>query len=357
MAAQIIPMIAPEPQEYPKCDLPEPVLFASSAGTDLGFENLIFLNGTLYVTAFTNGLFAFYPNGTHRHILADDRGPGQTPLDSPGAMMGLATMDGVLFVSQGMAIAGPVDARILRFEVPGSSEFTVYAEGFDGANGLTADNDGNLYLAHGFREGIYKVEPDGSWDVWMTKAAANGVSLHPEGDRLAVAYVASVGSRVVTVPLDNPAAEETLFVFNAADPEGGDDFDPSRPLVTKTIDDLVVGPDGMLYVAAHERLQTIRGDPATGEACLVIESHVDAPTSARIAHDFGAWDGWLFTTDNAGDIYAVDIRGQTPNQERDNTTDNGNPDADNSASTPSPAWIAFVSVVGLAVYTRRHRDS
>lgn len=355
VAGQIIPMIVPEPQEYPTCDLPEPVLFASIDGTDLGFENLIFLNGRMYATAFQDGFYEFYTNGTHKLIPAEDRGPGPTYQDRPTAMMGLASVDGALFVSQGLSVVGPVDARILRFEDPESGEFTVYANGFDGANGMAADNDGNLYLAHGFREGIYKVQPDGSWDLWMTKAVANGVSLHPDGDRLVVGYVSSIGSRVITVPLDNPAAEETLFVFNAADPEAIEEVDPEKPLATKLVDDLVVGSDGMVYATAHERLQTIRGDPATGDACLVIDSYVGAPTSARIAYDFGEWDGWLFTTDNAGDIYAVDIRGQTTNQSSDNTEDIGRPESDNTARTPLPAWIAFVSILGLAAYTRLRR--
>lgn len=342
---QIIPLYdqIPEPQEFPACDHPAPVAFAALPSP---LENLHFLNGTLYLTAFHDGLYQAWPDGTYGHILAEDAPADATFFQQANAMMGLADLGGDLLVSQGQAVGQPTHARILRFHEPGSADYTVHAEGFEGANGMTSDAEGNVYLAHGFGEGIWKVHPDGSFEQWLDLPMANGVDLMPDGEHLVVAHVTDAGSSAFQVALADPSDVRTLFTFNVhreldpAAPAAG------NPVFPKLIDDLSVTPDGRVLATAHERLQTMIGDPTTGEACILME-HENSPTSVRVARDFGAWTGWAFITDLTGTVWAADIglslEGDAPAL-----------DEDGHKATPSIGIpLLVVASLGLARLRRR----
>lgn len=345
-SAQIVPVYhqIPDPQEYPPCDTPDPVLFAD---VGVATENLLFHDGTLYLTAFGDGLWQAHPDGSFEQIVADPPAPGLTPLDAGSSMMGIAARDGALYVSQGLSILTPVDARILRFDLPGAPEYTVVADGFDGLNGMVAAPDGNLYVAHGFNADLYQVRPDGSWSVWAQIPTVNGLSLHPDGDRLVYAAVNDIGSAVRTISLDDPSDTQLVFTFNAVDPMTPA-ADAGKALLPKTIDDLVVLPDGRVVVAAHERLEILMGDPSTGEACILKDNLSDAPTSVRLADGFGAWDGWVFSTDNAGEIWAMQVvdvaESEAPATENPPTPVEGE-------DTPM-AWWTLLALVAIAARRR-----
>lgn len=301
VGAQIVPMYdqLPDPNEYGSCDLE----VQSFAQLPVGLENLHFHNGTMYVTAFGDGLWQVQPNGSFSQIVADAARPGATPVDAHHNMMGVTSFGDHLFVSQGQSLATPVDGRILRF-VPGQAEYEVFADGFDGVNGMAADGDGNLYVAHGFREGVYKVTPDGAWSLWKELPSANGVSIHPDGEHLVLAAAFDAGARVIAVPFSNPDTDIELFTFNALSPLGPT-VDVGNAVVPKLLDDITVAGDRVIGTS-HERLQTLLGDPETGETC-VLATHGNSPTSVRIASDFDGWHGYAFITDNDGLIQVVQL--------------------------------------------------
>lgn len=304
----------PEPQEAPPCDdVPPPVLFAD---VDAALENLAFDGqGNLFLTGFGRGLFRAWPNGTIAHVVADERAADAPPPNGPNAFMGVDVgPDGALYVSQGLSITAPVAARVLRFPVAGEPAFEVYAEGMDGANGLAVTPDGVVYVVHGFRDEVWRIPAKGQLELWTRLPGANGLVEHPDGKRLVTVPVPDTSNTVTAVTLDDPQRREALFQFNV----GASALAPgapalARPVMTKGIDDLVVADDGRVYASAHLRLQVLRGDPSSGEMCVLIDftqrsTEGGEPTSVRIARGFGEWDGWLFSTDNFGEIWAVDIR-------------------------------------------------
>jgi sugar lactone lactonase YvrE len=116
-------------------------------------------------------------------------------------------------------------------------------------NALAFDRAGRLYLteSHSASEpgpGIYRVDPDGTGELWSRGPFlfANGVAIAP--DESAV-YVAETWSRRVTrVPIrpDGSAGEPELFA--------------ELPGVLP--DGLGFGPDGLLYVACYQPSQIMR---------------------------------------------------------------------------------------------------
>lgn len=342
-SAQVIPLYdaLPEPQPYPSCNL-DVVEFAVAP---VGFENLHFYDGRLYLTAFAEGLYQATPEGDVRFIVKDD------PARSGAEMMGVTSHDGALYVSQGLAVEGSVDARIIRFPTPGAPEFEVYVDGFEGGNGLVATGDGSLYLAHGFRREIYRIDPEGTSSVWAQGLVPNGLSPHPDGDRLVIGQVGEVGSGVEAWDLNDPSRREQLFAFNAVNTGSPLDSDASKPVVPHLMDDVAVTSDGRVLLTSHERMKTLMGDPATGEACVLLE-HGDSPTSVRIATDFAPWNGYAFAVDLTGTIQAVDLGLESTVE----ASPGEDPDPESLLSKRSPLGLPLLILVLLAFMAQRHKQ-
>ncbi|HVM45883.1 MAG TPA: hypothetical protein VM582_08110 [Candidatus Thermoplasmatota archaeon] len=343
--------VVPEPQEAPPCDdVPEPVLFAD---LDTAVENLAFDGqGNLFLTAFADGLFRAWPDGTVAHVAKDDR-PAQA--SGQNSFMGVDVgPDGALYVSEGVSIGTPVAARVLRFPVPGEPAFEVYAEGMDGANGLAVTPDGVVFVVHGFRDEVWRIPEEGRVELWTRVPGANGLVAHPDGERLVTVPLADASNTVTAIPLADPERREALFSFNV----GTSPLAPgapglARPVMTKGVDDLVVAEDGRIYAAAHLRLQVLRGDPSSGQMCILLDfrqrsAEGGEPTSVRIARGFGPWDGWLFSTDNFGEVWAVDIR----DAGREGVDGREGARAQEGRATPL-GLLAPVALLAAAVYGAR----
>lgn len=352
-------LILPEPFEYPPCDVPAPVLFAQ---LDTMLENLEFDgNGTLFVTAFADGLFRLDVNKTVEHVAVSDRtraGSEVEPFQISTAFMGVAVgADGALYVAEGHGIGLEVDGRVLRFPVPGEGEYEVFADGFPNTNGLAADRDGNLYLAHGFRDELWKIGPDGEWELWTrVPDVVNGIVEHPDGERLVIAPVGDASDSVFAIPLDRPDQRELLFRFRGGPSMSGDLApDPMRPMVNDGIDDLGMTLDGRILASGHATGQFLMGDPATGEACILLDGARGEPSSIREARGFGEWDGWAFTTDFSGDVWAIDVRtGDTDAQaEADPGPDADGPDADGPEIVPPVLLLLLVLVIVVPLALHR----
>lgn len=348
----------PEPNEFPACDTPPVVDFAHVDG--VGFENLEFDgNGSMFLTAFQDGLYQAFPDGTVRFVVKDDRAIPPTEdigLNRPNAFISADIgPDGALYVSEGLSIESPVSARVLRFPVPGQPEFEVYADGFDGANGMAFGSDGNLYLAHGFRTELWQITGPNAYTVYGNYPTVNGVVPLPDG-RLGIAQFGDPGQGVSAIDL-RTGAVEVLFQFNPGASVAGNQITvgaPLGPVQTKGVDDFVVLDDGRIVASAHFRLQFLLGDPATGAACLLLDGAAAEPTSARVAEGFGPWDGWVFLVDNAGDIRAVDLR---PGASTPLASASGEPTPAPTESaakeSPNVGTMAAAVAIGVALLTRR----
>jgi len=274
-------------------DAADPVPFVT--GTD-DYENLHFHNGLLYATGSDGLLHAFAPDGMDSVVAT--LGPRS------GAMV--TGVDGALYVRVG---GGP--GEVWRFEDPPNASSTVVASGIPAANGLAIDGTGNLYVSNEAQD-IFRLPANdlANWSSWASVEGANGLIVNVSGGLLYAAITDDQRSAILAISLDDPTnvtdvahlsfGAARVGVFERPPPASlRPASDPSNPLILKALDDLTLGPDGMLYAAAWMTGEILRVDPATGGAC-VVAAGIDQPSSVRVAQGFGEYDGDLFVTDFGG---------------------------------------------------------
>ncbi|WP_431040482.1 hypothetical protein ACQUSR_00265 [Streptomyces sp. P1-3] len=105
----------------------------------------------------------------------------------------------------------------------------------------------------------------------------------------------STSSRVVCIPLDDPAGHATVTELSP------------HPWDAKLLDDLT-SFDGDLVVASFRAGQLIRVDPATGRSCVLVTG-LHMPCSVRVHRGFGDHDPRreLFMTEASGRIVKVTV--------------------------------------------------
>jgi streptogramin lyase len=275
-------------------DAPQPTLFFENESS---LENLAFDgNGSLYLSdAGGDRILRVSPDGTLAGTIA---------LDAHGIVWG---PDDRLYAA---VTAGDAN-DIQRSTDASATSFEVYARGLPVYNGMAFDGAGNLYVSD---DNIAPPEqpPDlvrvpaadpTNWKPWSDVYGPDGLVYDPASDALYTVVPADQASPVLRLSTTDPAKVEVVAylsygIANLApgyhDPEG----DPSYP-VPKGLDDLTLGPDGLLYIAAHLSGELLRLDPATGSAC-VLASGLEEPSSVRIAHGFGPHGGKLFVTTFGG---------------------------------------------------------
>lgn len=213
--------------------------------------------------------------------------------------------DGLLYVNQDLI--GVSAAQVVRFDPTAENpQPETFATGLPGANGLAADDDGNLYvgivgpMTIGQSPSLVKVLPDGSidqrWSALADFPNANGIVV--SGDNLYVNRWVDRNSPIEKVPLGNPAMHKKLAQLT-----------PEQPLVPKVLDDLTMGADGELYTVAYATGELLRVNPRTGSACVVADGFV-TPTSVHAPEAFGDFDPerHMFVTESTGRIQLVELR-------------------------------------------------
>lgn len=290
-AAALVPPVAPLSQ--PPCGpLAEPALFAQ---WDTQLENLAFDGaGALYVSDI----------GGDRLLRATPDG-AMVAVASVAGMHGLALApDGQLYVG-GTVGAGPGVLRVASLDPP---TLEPVASGLVAANGMAFDAAGNLFVSNpGLGTGApylarLPVDDMAAWSAWSDDYGVNGLALDAGGARLFAAVTADQSSPILSISTTDPDDVRVVaeLSFGAATLQPGVHA-PSGPLALapKGLDDLTLGPDGMIYAVGHVSGELLRVDPATGAAC-VVASGFEEPTSVRVARGFGEHDGKLFVTDMGG---------------------------------------------------------
>lgn len=283
-------------QTQATCDVaPTPVLFTE---TETSLENLAFDgNGSLFLSdAGSDRILRYGPDGRLATTI---------DMDAHGIVWG---PDDRLYAA--VTASGGLN-DILRSTDASATQFEVYASGLPVYNGMEFDAAWNLYVSD---DNIAppEVPPDlvriprddpAKWAPWSSMYGPDGIVYDPALDVLYTVVPADQSSPVWRFsPTDPEDAEVVAYLsFGAADlapgvhdPAG----DPRQP-VPKGLDDLTLGPDGRLYIAAHLSGELLRLDVATGEACL-LASGLEEPSSVRIAHGFGEHGGKLFVTTFGG---------------------------------------------------------
>ncbi|MGW2598603.1 SMP-30/gluconolactonase/LRE family protein [Streptomyces klenkii] len=251
-------------------------------------ENLEFDGrGTLWVSHVTQHRVEGYaPDGTLK---------ASFPLSGPGGIR--RGPDGMMYVNYGVNPLKPAGG-VVRFDPTAAApEPEKVVSGLSGINGLAVDTEGNLYVSRELATGILKFRPDGTKDEEWTRSAnvfgTNGLEI--VGDQLYASVLLDASSRVVRVPLKDPARHTTVTRLS------------SNLLDGKFLDDLTEF-NGSLVVASFRDGELIRVDPATGRSCTLVTG-LRMPTSVRVPRGFGGHDArhTLFAVEASGRIVRVTV--------------------------------------------------
>ncbi|MFA5891286.1 MAG: hypothetical protein WDA27_10135 [Actinomycetota bacterium] len=263
-----------------------------SLGADV-LENLAFWQGSLWISDST-------ASSIRRFDAAGAELAGIDGVSSPGGLA--AGSDGLMYAGTGNAAAGSIartgEAGVIRFDPAGV--VTPFTSGFDMANGLAFDGDGNLWVSNDFGDGLVRIDPSGVWAKFVTNAwGMNGLVV--DGGVMYAAVTFDQRSPILRLRLGaDPAVESVMPLTTGVAsirPEVFADPDLDQPLVVKGLDDMTQGPDGALYVVGNGSGELLRVDPSTGDAC-VVAAGLQNPSSVRAAPEDGGFsDGNSETVD------------------------------------------------------------
>jgi sugar lactone lactonase YvrE len=144
----------------------------------IGFANGLAFDhrGTLYVADSMNGLIWRVPQGGAAEVWLDTpllHGDGSGPLPFPLGANGIVYRHGTLYVTNtelGSIVAVPVRPD----GSPGEAVVLAQGPALAGADGITADGHGNLYVAVIAQSTILRVAPDGS-SITTVADASDGI--------------------------------------------------------------------------------------------------------------------------------------------------------------------------------------
>jgi hypothetical protein len=266
-----------------------PVLFAQ---WDTQLENLAFDGaGHLYVSDL----------GQDRLVRATPDGAVETLANVPGLHGITLGPDGLMYAGATVG-SGPGVIRFTSLDPPVREDL---ASGLVAANGMTFDASGNLFVSNpglGTRAPYLVRLPAsdmGAWSTWGDEYGVNGLWF--DGERILAAITADQSSPILSISTSDPEDVRVVaqLTLGSATLQPGAHAPAGGPgLVPKGLDDITMH-EGLIYAAAHVSGEVMRIDPATGDAC-VLASGLEEPTSVRVAHGFGPWDGTLFVTDMGG---------------------------------------------------------
>ena len=242
----------------------------------------------------------------------DPTGHVTTPVAVPGPGGLVTGPDGLIYANTS---GGPAGNGVVRFD-PTAAQPTprVFVSRLPGVNGSAFDGAGNLYVSTEDQgPSVLKIRPNGkrdtAWEIAASFYGANGVAV--AGSNLFAAISWDQRSPIELVPLANPAAHYvfTQLSFGALSRQPAVyQPDPNQPLIPKGLDDLTIGPDGLIYVVGFASGELLRVDPATGQSCLLV-SGLLTPTAVKFPVAFGSFDPLHdpFVTEASGRILQVHL--------------------------------------------------
>ncbi|MHB8738447.1 MAG: SMP-30/gluconolactonase/LRE family protein [Candidatus Dormibacteria bacterium] len=261
-----------------------------------------------------DGLGYMWVSGTQDNVLERYDPAGQVTetiaLSTPGGLV--LGADGLIYANTS---GGPAGTGVVRFD-PGAAapNPSVFVTGLPAVNATAFDQAGNLYeTTEDQGPSVLRIRPDGTRDtVWENAASfygANGVAVG--GSNLYAAITWDQRSPIELVPLGSPAARSVFTELSAGvlsrEPAVYPP-DPAAPVLVKGLDDLTIGPDGLIYVVGFASGELLRVDPGSGEACLLASGLV-TPTAVQFAQSFGSFDPArdVFVTEATGRILQIHL--------------------------------------------------
>jgi hypothetical protein len=235
-------------------------------------ENLEFdgTGGLLLSASGPGAIERMTPDGTVTTLVPDVNAPG-----------GQRVVGRTLYFNTGdsaqSGLAGTADGTLDRFDLDTKKRGTV-ATGLTMPNGLAILPNGDFVVSRdiGSGTGITRIphdDPAHPQTNWAKLDDQNGMAVDPTGSFLYAVQTFTQDSAVYRIRITDPS--DMSVVATLADPG------------PKGLDDMTIGPDGILYVAANLTGEAIRVDPTTGEHC-VIAGGMQNTSSLK----FGRGPGW-----------------------------------------------------------------
>src|SRR4051794_19874254 len=240
---------------------------------DLGsLENLEFddTGGLLLSASGPGAIERLTPDGQVTTLVPEVNAPGGQRL--VGRKLYFNTGD-----AAASGLAGTADGTLDSFDLR-THERTTVASGLTMPNGLAVLPNGDFVVSRdiGSGTGITRIphdDPAHPQTNWAKLDDQNGMAVDPTGTYLYAVQTFTSDSAVYRIRIADPT--DMKVVATLADPG------------PKGLDDMTIGPDGILYVAANLTGEAIRVDPASGEHC-VIASGMQNTSSLK----FGRGPGW-----------------------------------------------------------------
>jgi hypothetical protein len=218
---------------------------------------------------------------------------------SPGQLVKVGHR--VLFPTGDDAASGTLnrDDGTLKVLNPKTGKVTAYAKGLTMPNGLALDPRGNAYVTRdvGSGTGITRIAAGAPHHVmtkWSTLTDTNGIAISANRRMMYVDRTFTKKAPIVEIPLNHPGRSKRIGELSGLGSG-----------VPKGLDDLIMGPHGVLYLPANLGGEVFSFNTHTHHACL-IASGLQDPSAIAIGTGHGWRKGSLFVCGFDGTVRELD---------------------------------------------------
>lgn len=174
-----------------------------------------------------------------------------------------------------------------------------YANGLTMPNGLAVGRNGNAFVTRdiGSGTGVTRIAAAGHHKVttnWSPLADTNGIAINRKHKVMYVDRTFTPDAPIVRIPLRHPKRTKQIG-----------DLSTLGSAVPKGLDDLTMGPHGVLYLPGNSAGEVFSFNPATRKAC-VIASGLQNPSAIAIGTGHGWRKGSLFVCGFDGTVRELD---------------------------------------------------
>lgn len=176
--------------------------------------------------------------------------------------------------------AGRSDGTLKRLNLK-TRKLTPYADGLTMPNGLALASNGDAFVTRdvGSGTGITRIRARAPHHVttsWATLSDTNGIAIDRKRKLMYVDRTFTTNAPIVQIPLAHPRRTKQIG-----------DLAGLGSVVPKGLDDLIMGPHGVLYLPANSGGEIFSFNPRTHHGCLIAAGLQDPSAIA-----FGTGHGW-----------------------------------------------------------------
>lgn len=194
--------------------------------------------------------------------------------------------------------AGRADGTLQVLDL-NTKQLTPYARGLTMPNGLAVARNGNAFVTRdvGTGTGITRIAAGPHHTVttkWAPISDTNGIAINHKNTTMYVDRTFVSNAPIVAIPMNHPSLATPIA-----------DLSTLGSPVFKGLDDLIMGPHGVLYLPANLAGEVFSFDPHTKQACLIAHGLGD-PSAVAVGTGHGWKKGSLFVSGFDGTVRELD---------------------------------------------------